>query len=81
MGCNCKKNVRQAPQVIMSQPTPQEEDWYNNIDIIEPIPQTPDELHRQEMNKWNGGQIKIEQDKMNKWNSVQINIEEPKQEN
>jgi hypothetical protein len=79
MGCNCKKNVRQAPQVIMSQP--QEEDWYNNIDIIEPIPKTPDELHTQEMNKWNGGQIKIEQDKMNKWNSGQINIEEPKQEN
>jgi hypothetical protein len=63
MGCNCKKNVRQAPQVIMSQPTTQEEDWYNNIDIIEPIPQTPDELHAQEMNKWNGGQIKIEEDK------------------
>jgi hypothetical protein len=63
MGCNCKKNVRQAPQVIMSQPTPQEEDWYNNIDIIEPIPQTPDELHAQEMNKWNGGQIKIEEPK------------------
>lgn len=51
MGCNCKKNVRQAPQVITSTPEP----------TI--VPQTPEELHTQEMNQWNGGEINIEEDK------------------
>jgi hypothetical protein len=51
MGCNCKKNVRQEPQVITS--TPQ---------VIQ-IPQTPEELHAQELNQWNGGDITIEKDK------------------
>ncbi len=47
MGCNCKKNVRQEPKVITSEPTP----------TPSPIkvPQTPEELHAQEMNEWNGG--------------------------
>ena len=61
--CNCKKGralqevpkPESTPQPI---PQPQEEDWYNNIDIIEPIPQTPDELLAQELNNWNGGQTK-----------------------
>jgi hypothetical protein len=43
--CNCKKKPRQAPQVITSQPTP------SPINI----PQTPEELHAQEITKWNGG--------------------------
>lgn len=52
MGCNCKKNVRQETQVITSpQPTP------SPINV----PQTPEELHTQEMNNWNGGQPKDEQ--------------------
>jgi hypothetical protein len=41
--CNCKKKPRQAPQVIMSTPEPIN------------IPQTPEELHAQEITKWNGG--------------------------
>ena len=46
MGCNCKKNIRQEPQVITSpQPTP------SPINV----PQTPEELHAQELNQWNGG--------------------------
>jgi hypothetical protein len=65
MGCNCGKK---KPVVINPQPEPQlieipkvemvpeTKDWYNNIDIIEPIPQTPDELLAQELNNWNGGQ-------------------------
>jgi hypothetical protein len=61
--CNCKKG-RALQEVPKSEPTPepipqpQQEDWYNNIDIIEPIPQTPDELLTQELNNWNGGQTK-----------------------
>ena len=53
MGCNCKKNIRKEPQVIMSQPTP------------EPIkvPQTPEELHAKEITEWNGGEINIQQPK------------------
>jgi len=65
--CNCKKGralqevPKPEPQIIEIPkiemvPEPQEEDWYNNIDIIEPIPQTPDELLAQELNNWNGGQ-------------------------
>lgn len=50
MGCNCKKNVRQAPEVIMSTPTPAPIN----------IPQTPEELHAQEITQWNGG-IQIEE--------------------
>ena len=69
MSCNCGKK---KPVVINPQPEPQlieipkvemvpetklqQEDWYNNIDVIEPIPQTPDELLAQELNNWNGGQ-------------------------
>jgi hypothetical protein len=49
MGCNCKKNVRQEPKVITS--TPQ---------VIQ-LPQTPEEQHAKEMNEWNGGDIKIEE--------------------
>jgi hypothetical protein len=66
--CNCKKRKEpvviseplvEIPKVEMVPETkPLEEDWYNNIDIIEPIPQTPDELLAQELNNWNGGQIK-----------------------
>jgi len=41
--CNCKKNVRKEPEVIMSTPEPIK------------IPQTPEELHAQEITKWNGG--------------------------
>ena len=65
MGCNCGKK---KPVVINPQPevleipkvemVKEEIDWYNNIDIIEPIPQTPDELLTQELNNWNGGQTK-----------------------
>ena len=67
MGCNCGKK---KPVVINPQPEPQlieipkvemvpePKDWYNNIDVIEPIPQTPDELLAQELNNWNGGQTK-----------------------
>jgi len=67
MGCNCGKK---KPVVINPQPEPQlieipkvemvteTKDWYNNIDVIEPIPQTPDELLAQELNNWNGGQTK-----------------------
>jgi hypothetical protein len=60
--CNCKK--RKEP-VVISEPlveipkvemVPETKDWYNNIDVIEPIPQTPDELLAQELNNWNGGQ-------------------------
>jgi hypothetical protein len=51
MGCNCKKNVRQAPQVITSTPEPIK------------VPQTPEELHAQEITAWNGGEIKIEEPK------------------
>jgi hypothetical protein len=62
--CNCKK--RKEP-VVISEPlveipkvemVPETKDWYNNIDVIEPIPQTPDELLAQELNNWNGGQTK-----------------------
>lgn len=42
--CNCKKNKRQPlvitteePQPIPVPTPPVEEDWYNNIDTIEPI--------------------------------------------
>ena len=67
MGCNCKKTnvvapepkpqIIEIPKVEMVPETKlQQEDWYNNIDIIEPIPQTPDELLAQELNNWNGGQ-------------------------
>lgn len=45
--CNCKKNVRQEPKVITSEPLPTPQ-------VIN-IPQTPDELHTQELNAWNGG--------------------------
>jgi hypothetical protein len=44
MGCNCKKKG--------------EELRVTNVSIIEeinPLPQTPDELLSQELNKWNGG--------------------------
>ena len=60
MSCNCKKTKVELPPEPTPQPIPQpqEEDWYNNIDIIEPIPQTPDELLAQELNNWNGGQTK-----------------------
>lgn len=51
MGCNCKKNVRQEPKVITSVPEPTQ------------VPQTPEELHAQEITQWNGGNIKIEEDK------------------
>ena len=62
MPCNCKKG-RALQEVPKPEPTPQpipqpQEDWYNNIAIIEPIPQTPDELLSQELNNWNGGQTK-----------------------
>ena len=62
--CNCKK--RKEP-VVISEPlveipkvemVPETKDWYNNIDEITPIPQTPDELLAQELNNWNGGQTK-----------------------
>ncbi len=53
MGCGCKKKPRQEP-VVISQPTPTN------------VPQTPEELLAQELNKWNGG--------------AQI-IDEPKEEN
>jgi len=60
MSCNCKKTKVELPPEPTPQPIPQpqEEDWYNNIDIIEPIPQTPDQLLAQELNNWNGGQTK-----------------------
>jgi hypothetical protein len=51
MGCNCKKTVRQEPQVITSTPAPIQ------------VPQTPEELHAQEMNAWNGGETIIEEPK------------------
>ena len=39
--CNCKKNKTQPPVItpepIPVPPPPVEEDWYNNIDTIEPI--------------------------------------------
>jgi hypothetical protein len=66
MGCNCGK--KREPVVINPQPevleipkvemVKEEIDWYNNIDVIEPIPQTPDELLTRELNNWNGGQTK-----------------------
>lgn len=57
MGCGCKQKPRQEPVVISQQtPTP------SPINI----PQTPEELLAQELNKWNGG--------------AQI-IDEPKEEN
>ena len=61
--CNCRKGraLQEVPKPELTPepiPQPQEEDWYNNIDIIEPIPQTPDELLAQELNNWNGGQTK-----------------------
>jgi hypothetical protein len=52
MGCNCKKNVRQAPEVIMS--TPQ---------VIK-VPQTPDEQHAQDMQTYiNNLPQQVEEDK------------------
>ena len=51
MGCNCKKTVRQEPQVITSTPEPIR------------LPQTPEEQHAKEIIEWNGGDIKIEEDK------------------
>lgn len=39
MGCNCKKNARQEPQVITSTPEPTV------------VPQTPEELHTLELNE------------------------------
>jgi len=45
MGCGCKK-------------TKVEDIRITNVSIIEeinPLPQTPDELLSQELNKWNGG--------------------------
>jgi len=65
MGCGCGKK-RKEP-VVITEPVveipkvemvKEEIDWYNNIDIIEPIPQTPDQLLAQELNNWNGGQTK-----------------------
>ena len=53
MGCNCKKNVRQEPKVITSQPQPTP----SPINV----PQTPEELHAQEITKWNGGIDKQEE--------------------
>jgi hypothetical protein len=38
--CNCKKNKTQPPVITpepIPVPTPPVEDWYNNIDTIEPI--------------------------------------------
>lgn len=53
MSCGCKKK---EPVVIKpKQLTKEEIDWFNNIDTINPLPQTPDELLAQELNKWNGG--------------------------
>lgn len=60
MGCNCKNKPRQQPQVIMSTPVP-DNAFYGGT--AERIPQTPEELHAQQMNEWNGGNIKIEEDK------------------
>jgi hypothetical protein len=37
MGCNCKKTKVEAPEPIKVPQPPVQEDWYNNIDIIEPI--------------------------------------------
>jgi hypothetical protein len=42
MGCNCKKQSKveipyQTPEPIKVPQPPVQEDWYNNIDIIEPI--------------------------------------------
>ena len=34
--------------------------------VIKSVPQTPEELHTQQMNQWNGGIIKIEEDKQEK---------------
>ena len=58
MGCNCKKKtepVEVKPQELPTQLTKEEIDWFNNIDTVNPIPQTPDELLAQELKKWNGG--------------------------
>jgi hypothetical protein len=59
MGCNCKQKA-QVPQPVVepvgpTRLTKEEIDWFNNIDTINPIPQTPDDLLSQELNKWNGG--------------------------
>lgn len=52
MGCGCKKQPKVQTVVMTSpEPTPVK------------IPQTPDELHAMEMNQWNGGNIKIQDDK------------------
>jgi hypothetical protein len=38
MGCNCKKQTKvETPEPIQVPQPPVQEDWYNNIDIIEPI--------------------------------------------
>lgn len=48
--CNCKKKPRRET-IVITQPQ-----------VIR-LPQTPDELHTEELNQWNGGEIKIEEDK------------------
>lgn len=31
--------------------------------VVKSVPQTPEELHTQQMMQWNGGNIKIQEDK------------------
>jgi len=55
MGCNCKKKGEPVVRQYYVPPTETEPaKIIENVDN-NPIPQTPDELLSQELNKWNGG--------------------------
>lgn len=50
MGCNCKKNKVQptpepipVPEPIIKELTQEEIDWFNNIDVINPLNDDDDE--------------------------------------
>jgi hypothetical protein len=78
MGCNCGKKdrvIRNPKQVVAiveeREPTKEEismvDDWYNNIDIIEPLPilrsnypDTPDGQLAYELALWNKNNIEWE---------------------
>jgi hypothetical protein len=78
MGCNCgkKEKVIQNPKPVVAiveerEPTKEEismvDDWYNNLDIIEPLPilrsnypDTPDGQLAYELELWNKNNIEWE---------------------
>lgn len=60
MGCNCKKKGEPVVRQYYVPATETEPAKIIETDDIKSIPQTPDELLAQELNKWNGGYPKQE---------------------